>query len=64
MSDKLTASEAVFGLAAWLTCREEKTVLSSHDDAAVIADLVMEFCEANSLQEPGEGWAKNLIHPS
>jgi len=64
MSDKLTASEALFGFAAWLTCREEKIVFSSHDNAVVIADLVMKFCEVNSLQEPREGWGKDLTHPS
>ncbi|MCP4401994.1 MAG: hypothetical protein GY801_32430 [bacterium] len=64
MSDKLTASEAIFGFAAWLTCREEKTVFSSSDDAGIIAEKVAEFCKVNSLQDPKEGWEKNLIHPS
>ena len=64
MSDKLTAAEAVYGFAGWLTCRKEKTVMSSSDDAAPIANLVAEFCSENGLPDPREGWENNLIHPT
>jgi len=64
MTDKLTASEAVFGFAAWLTCRDEKTVMGSTYDSAPIADLVAEFCKENGLDDPRDGWANNLIHQS
>ena len=64
MKDKLTASEALFGFASWLTCREEKTVMSSSDDAAPIAYLVAEFCKENGLSDPRDGWENNLIHPT
>ena len=64
MTDKLTASEAVYGFAAWLTCRKEKTIMSSSDNAAPIAELVAIFCKENNLQEPRNGWQNNLIHPS
>lgn len=64
MGDKLTASEAVYGFAAWLTTREKKTVMSSTDDAAPIADLVSQFCKENKLETPRDGWEFNLIHPS
>ena len=64
MSDKLTASEALFGFCGWLTTRREQTTMSSKDDAAHIADLVKEFCDENKLEEPRDGWDKNLIHPS
>jgi len=30
--DKLNASEAVYGFAAWLTTRTERTVMSASDD--------------------------------
>ena len=64
MSDKMIASEAVFGFCGWLTTREEKTVMSSSDDAACIADLVKRFCDENELEEPRDRWETNLIHPS
>uniref|UniRef100_A0A6H1ZER3 Uncharacterized protein n=1 Tax=viral metagenome TaxID=1070528 RepID=A0A6H1ZER3_9ZZZZ len=61
--DKLSASEALFGFCAWLTCRPEPTVMSSSDDAAPIVELIRLFCDTNKLAEPKEGWEKNLIHP-
>lgn len=64
MSDKLTAAEAVYGFAGWLTCRTDKTVMSSSDDAAPIAELVAAFCKENNLEDPRDGWESNLIHPS
>ena len=64
MSDTLNASEAVYGFAAWLTCRKEKTVMSAADDAAVISDLVAQFCETNNLPEVSSQWPKHLIHPT
>ena len=63
MADKLTASEAVYGFAGWLTTREEQTVMSSTDDAAVIAELVNEFCETNDLDFPRSDWSDRLKHP-
>ena len=64
MTEILNPSEAVYGFAAWRTCREEKTVMSSGDDAAVIADLVAQFCKVNNLPAISEHWPSNLIHPS
>jgi hypothetical protein len=64
MNDKLTASEAIFGFCGWLSGRKEKTIISSSDDMAPIADLVTVFCKENHLQEPRPGWDNNLIHPS
>jgi len=64
MSSTLNPSEAVYGFAAWLTTRSEKTVMSASNDAAPIADLVKQFCETNSLPEISEHWPDNLIHPT
>jgi hypothetical protein len=63
-TDKLTAAEAVFGFAGWLTSRPEKTVMSSADDAACIARLCGQFTKENGLAEPRDRWENNLIHPS
>jgi len=59
----LSASEALYGFAWWLTTRKERTVMSSADDSAPIADLAARFCEINSLKEPRDGWEKGLTHP-
>jgi|SRR3989304_6284503 len=61
--DQLSGSEAVYGFAAWLTCRDNETVMSAHHDSAPIAELVKEFCETNNLDWPREDWHKILIHP-
>ena len=64
MKTILNQSEAVYGFAAWLTTREEKTVMSAYDDTASIVNLVKQFCEVNHLPEVSEHWPNNLIHPS
>jgi len=58
-----SASEALYAFMGWLTTRSERTVLSRTDDCAIAADLVDEFCKANSLPEPREGWTDLLVHP-
>ncbi len=64
MSETLNPSEAVYGFAGWLTCRKEKVVFSSKDDAAGVADLVQQFCDANNLPKVSEHWPQHLIHPA
>ena len=63
MKNELTASEAIYGFAAWLSSRKEKTVMSSKHNCAPIADLVKQFCDTNKLSEPRKDWAKKLKHP-
>ena len=63
MEDTLTASEAVYGVAAWLTTRETVTTFGSKHDCAIIADLVNTFCKVNKLSEPRDDWTENLTHP-
>ena len=62
--DKLSASESVYGFAAWLTTREQVTTMGSGRDCALIADLVNQFCRENKLRDPRDEWSKNLVHPS
>ncbi len=64
MVEELSGSEALYGFCGWLTTRDEKTIMSAKDGAAIIAELVDEFCKTNSLTEPREGWDKRLIHPT
>jgi len=65
MSKKeLSGSEAIYGFCGWLTTRKKVTKMSSVHDAGVIADLVVEFCKVNNLQEPRDKWIDNLIHPT
>jgi len=63
MTNTLNPSEAVYGFAAWLTCRDEKIVMSASDNAAPIADLVQRFCEKNNLPDVSEHWTDNLTFP-
>lgn len=61
--DTLTASEALYGFAGWLTSREEPVVFSCRHDAAIAAELVDEYCRANELAEPRPWWADRLRYP-
>ena len=62
--ESLSASEAIFGFAGWLTTRDEQTIMSATDDAAPIAELCGEFIDRNQLDDPRDGWAENLISES
>lgn len=62
--DKLTASEAVYGFAAWLTTRDEITIMGSSQECSNIAKLCEQFVKENNLNHPRDGWENNLIHPS
>jgi len=63
MRNCLTGSEAVFGFCAWLTTRKEKTVMSSKDDAAPIAELIKTFLDENKLPDPRENYTDYLTMP-
>lgn len=63
-SHKLTASEALYGFAGWLTSRENPVTLSANHEASTAADLVAEFIKANDLGDVSrEDWHKFLTHP-
>jgi hypothetical protein len=62
-TDKLTAAEAVFGFAAWLTTKDGDTLMGRSHDSAPIAELCQEFVKANGLSEPREDWHHGLVHP-
>lgn len=59
----LSASEALYGFAGWLTSRDEKATFSSKDNAAIAAELVDAFCKANNLELPRERFNEWLNHP-
>jgi len=59
----LSASEALYGFIGWLTSRAEVITLSAAHEVPPVVDLIMEFCKANNLSEPRDGWAENLVHP-
>ena len=61
--EKLSASEAVYGFAAWLTCRKEKTVMSNRNVCGDIAILVDKFIKANQLRKPRNHWGRYLHAP-
>ena len=60
---QLSGSEAIYGFCGWLTTRKEKTIMSSTNDCAVIAELIELFCMENNLTEPCDKWENNLKHP-
>ena len=59
---KVLPSEAVYGLLAWLSAREETVVFSSKDDASVAADIAKQYCEAQGYENPrDEYYPKNIV---
>jgi len=63
MGNYLTGSEAIYGFCGWLTLREEKTIMSSSDDAAPIVELISRFCDENKLPEPRLNYTDYLTTP-
>ena len=49
-------ADAVFGFAAWLTTREERTAFGETDNAGPAAEAAGEFCDAN-------GWEVSIDYP-
>lgn len=60
---EMSASEAIFGFAGWLTTRKVEVCAGASRDASVWAELCQQFCDTNKLQAPRENWAKYLTHP-
>ena len=58
---ELSGSEAVFGFMAWLTTRNETTVLGPHQTVDI--SIIQRFIETNKLKDPRDAWAELLIHP-
>jgi hypothetical protein len=63
-NETLSGSEALYGFAAWLSSQDEKTVMSSKDNAAPITDLVDKFCKKQDLKETREHCEDELISMS
>jgi len=59
----LSPSEALYGFAGWITTREKKMCAGSHEECGQWADAVNKFCKTNGLDDPRDGWEKNLTHP-
>ena len=64
LQEALSPSEALYGFAGWLTTRRQSVTASSRHDAARWAELVQTFAATNDLEDPREGWHKELKHPT
>lgn len=56
----ITASEAVYGFAGWLTTRNQAVTFGSTHDCAPIAELVDQFVRRQGLTPPRENYADLL----
>ena len=60
----MTASEALFGFAAWLTCQKDPVTFGSTVNSSPMVDLVTRWMTANDLPPPREGiYPKNIVQP-
>ncbi|KGP01106.1 hypothetical protein JT27_15010 [Alcaligenes faecalis] len=59
----ITPADAVYGLLAWLSGRDEVVTLSARHGAAIASDLAKAFCEANGLQQFSPDYPDNLKYP-
>ncbi len=54
-------SEAIFAFVGWLTCREERTVMSATSNCTPAVDAVTAFIKRHGLKEPREGFHEAII---
>lgn len=59
-SDELTASEALYGFAGWLTGLSDPVTFSARHWAAPAAEMVGEYCAAASLAPPRDDFPSRL----
>jgi hypothetical protein len=64
IEETLSASEALFGFAAWLTSLEKPVVFSARHEAGLAALMVEEFIKENGLEAPREGWPDRFKYPT
>lgn len=64
MTDRITASEAVFGFAAWLTMHKQIVSFGANVDCAPAAELAGKWIKENNLPDPREGvYPHNITQP-
>ena len=51
----LTASEAVYGFAAWLSTRDKEITIGRTHECSTLAELCGKFVKANGLAAPRDG---------
>ena len=60
----ISPSEAIFGFSSWLTTRGEAVTIGANHECGCLLALVTEYCRANELAPPREGWTDKLKCPS
>jgi hypothetical protein len=58
--EPLSQSEALFAFGGWLTVRDGSLTLGDTHDAAPMAQLVGQFCDAYGFAPPREGWSDHV----
>lgn len=63
-SERIIASEAVFGFAAWLTTRQVPITIGAPQDCGAVCDLVKAWLTANGLPGVRDGvYPGNICQP-
>jgi len=59
----LSAAEALYAFGAWLTTRDVPVTMSAKHQAGIVVELIGEFCDANELPDPVDGWTELFTFP-
>jgi hypothetical protein len=60
----MTPTDALFGFAAWLTCREATLTLGGYHEAGPVVEALTTWMKANGLPDVSEEYPKNITQPS
>jgi hypothetical protein len=54
--NELSASEAIYAFAGWLSSRSEAVLVGAVHDCSPLAKAIEDFCQEQGLPEPRPGW--------
>ena len=57
----VTAADAVFGFAAWLTTRQETLTIGARHACPAVIDVVAKWLEGQGLGTPSEHYPNNIV---
>ena len=60
---EMSATDALYGIMAWLTCRNETLELGAKHTCPPAVEVITKFIDANGLEGPSKAYPDNIKFP-